>query len=150
MLVAYSPQDERELCLAAQAISFSLHALAALGQAADPDQPMSRILRLRGSAVSLSRTSETAQRRLHQCQQARQGEAACAASRSEPTQPVSALSEPELARPPIPPRAMITARPVTRTYDRAEEDARIAASVKRAETLAAARTASQAASPAPT
>ena len=150
MLTAYNPQDERELCLAAQAISFSLHAMATLGQAADPDQPLSRVLRLRGSAVSLSRTSEYAQRRLDQRQQARQAEAACAATRPEPTQSPSAPPEAETEQAPISPHAMVTVQPVTRAYDRAEDDARIAASVKRAEAIAAARTTAQTLSHAPT
>jgi hypothetical protein len=44
-----------ELRLAANIVGFSFHALEALGQAATPEMPMTRILRLRSSAVSLSR-----------------------------------------------------------------------------------------------
>jgi hypothetical protein len=145
MLAAYNPENERELCLAAQAVSFSLHVLGALGQAADPDLSLSRVLRLRGSAVSLSRASETAQRRLDQCQQTRQEEAACAATRPEPMQSISAQPEPEIEQAPTPPRAVIIAQPATRPYDRAADDARIAASVKRAEAIVAARNAVEAA-----
>ena len=57
MLAAYHPQTEDELRLAANTIGFSFHALEALGQAATPDMPLAKILRLRGSAVSLSRES---------------------------------------------------------------------------------------------
>jgi hypothetical protein len=71
MLAAYHPQSEDELRLAAQIVGFSFHALEALGQAASPDLPLTRILRLRGSAVSLSRESHKAQRRLDQLQNAR-------------------------------------------------------------------------------
>jgi hypothetical protein len=62
MLSAYHPETEDELRLAANIISFSFQALEALGQAATPDMPLT--LRLRGSAVSLSRESHKAQRRL--------------------------------------------------------------------------------------
>jgi len=72
MLDAYDPQTNDELCLAAQIIGFSFQALEALAQAAQPDLSLTRIIRLRGSAVSLSRESEKAQRRLSQLQKARQ------------------------------------------------------------------------------
>ena len=67
---SYRPETEDELRLAANVIAFSLHALEALGEAADPDLSMTRVLRLRGNAVSLSRESMKAQRRLDQLQQA--------------------------------------------------------------------------------
>jgi hypothetical protein len=71
MLQSHDPQTERELRLAAKIISFSLHALEALSQAATPDMPLNKILRLRGGAVSLSREADKAERRLEQIQQAR-------------------------------------------------------------------------------
>jgi hypothetical protein len=71
LLAAYHPETEDELTLAAEIISFSLHALEALSQAAAPDMPLTKILRLRGSAVSLSRESHKSQRRLDQLQHAR-------------------------------------------------------------------------------
>jgi hypothetical protein len=71
MLAAYQPETEHELHLAAQVISLSLHTLEALGQAATPDMPLTKILRLRGSAVSLSRESHKAQRRLDDLRTAR-------------------------------------------------------------------------------
>jgi hypothetical protein len=78
-LGSYRPETEDELRLAANVIAFGLHALEALGQAAEPDLSLTRILRLRGSAVSLSRESAKAQRSLDQLQKARrqtmQGEA---------------------------------------------------------------------------
>ena len=51
--------------------SFGLHALEALGYAAAPDLSLNKVLRLRGSAVSLSRESHKAQRKLDQIQRAR-------------------------------------------------------------------------------
>jgi hypothetical protein len=71
MLAAYNPETEDELCLAANIISFSLHTLEALSQAATPDMPLNKILRLRGGAVSLSRASDKAERRLEQLKKAR-------------------------------------------------------------------------------
>ena len=86
MLAAYHPQTEDELRLAANTIGFSFHALEALGQAAAPDMPLTKILRLRGSAVSLSRESHKAQRRLDQLQNARRA-GIPAATQPEPAQP---------------------------------------------------------------
>jgi hypothetical protein len=71
MLGAYRPETEDELRLAANIIGFGLHALEALGQASTPDLSLTRILRLRGSAVSLSREAAKAQRSLDQLQKAR-------------------------------------------------------------------------------
>ena len=65
-LRAYDPQTEQELRLAARVLSFSLQACEALAQAADPAMPLTRILRLRTGAVSLSREAEKAERRLEQ------------------------------------------------------------------------------------
>ncbi|WP_428541612.1 hypothetical protein [Rhodopila sp.] len=88
-LAAYDVADEQELGLAADIISFALHALAALGQAADPELSLAKILRLRGSAVSLSRESHKARRKLDQLQRARRAAANRAAteSHSEPVAP---------------------------------------------------------------
>jgi hypothetical protein len=71
LLAAYQPESQDELRLAAQVVGFSFHALEALTQTATPDMPLNRILRLRGSAVSLSRESHKAQRRLDERQKSR-------------------------------------------------------------------------------
>jgi hypothetical protein len=71
LLAAYHPETQDELRLAAQVVGFSFHALEALTQTATPDMPLNRILRLRGSAVSLSRESHKAQRRLDERQKSR-------------------------------------------------------------------------------
>jgi hypothetical protein len=55
MLCAYHPETTDDLRLAANIIGFSFQALEALAQAATPDLPLTRICRLRGSAVSLYR-----------------------------------------------------------------------------------------------
>jgi hypothetical protein len=91
MLQSYDPETENELRLAAAVISFSLHALEALNQAATPDMPLNKILRLRGGAVSLGRACDKAEHRLEQLQQARR----------DGIQPESAEIEPAaIAHPP--------------------------------------------------
>jgi hypothetical protein len=80
MLAAYNAETDNELRLAANIISFSFHALEALSQAATPDMPLNKILRLRGSAVSLSREANKAERRLGQLQAARRTDAPAEAS----------------------------------------------------------------------
>ena len=98
-LAAYHAQTEEELRLASEILSFSLHALEALGQAADSDLSLSRILRLRGSAVSLSREAHKAQRKLDQLQRAR-----TAATQPQPQaqpQPPEPRAEPPTAQPAV-------------------------------------------------
>lgn len=93
MLASYQPETEDELRLAAEIISFGFHALEALGQAAADDIPLTRILRLRGSAVSLSRESHKAQRKLDRVQKDRRA--------GRTIQPAEVPSQsPEPARPP--------------------------------------------------
>ena len=70
-LSAYDPQTEAEIRLAARIISFSLQAGEALAQAADLEMPLTRVLRLRTGAVSLSREAEKAERRLEKLRDAR-------------------------------------------------------------------------------
>jgi hypothetical protein len=95
MLAGYHPQTENELRLAAEIISFSFHALEALSQAATPDMSLTKILRLRGSAVSLSRETHKSERRLDQLQNARRA--------GPPAQPETDAPQPaaEASRPPI-------------------------------------------------
>ena len=72
MLKAYHPETEDEFCLAANCIAYGFQALEALSQAAVPDTPLTHVLRLRGSAVSLGREAEKTRRLLTKQQQARQ------------------------------------------------------------------------------
>lgn len=71
MLAAYKTETEEELHLAADIVSFGFHALEALSESAAPDLPLNNKLRLRGSAVSLSRQGHKARRKLDQLQRAR-------------------------------------------------------------------------------
>jgi hypothetical protein len=84
LLAAHQPESEDELCLAAQIVGFSFHAMEALNQASTSDVPLNRILRLRGSAVSLSRESHKAQRRLDELQKARREGAPTPAAAPQP------------------------------------------------------------------
>jgi hypothetical protein len=93
MLAAYNAETENELRLAAEIISFSLHALEALGQAATPDMPLTKILRLRGGAVSLSRESHKSQRKLDQLQKDRR-----AGRPAEPEKAETKPSRPQIDR----------------------------------------------------
>ena len=120
MLASYDIQTEEELYLVAEIISFGFHALEALGQAAAPDLSLNKKLRLRGSAVSLSREGHKAQRRLDRLQRARRmpetvakpKSAAKAAPLSQATQPntqpamvqkpASAAAAPHIQLPPLP------------------------------------------------
>jgi hypothetical protein len=135
MLAAYHPETEDELRLAANVVGFSFHALEALGQAAAPDLPITRILRLRGSAVSLSRQSQNAERRLVQLQTARR-KAPLAAAEAHP-EPVPAEPGRETAA------ASATGKTRdltwTQAYEQRQREARIAASLKRAEARLAAQ-----------
>jgi hypothetical protein len=95
MLAAYHPETENELRLAAEIVSFSLHALEALGQASTPDMSLTKVLRLRSGAVSLSREAHKAERRLEQLQKARR---AGAEAQPQATQapPVSEPARPQI------------------------------------------------------
>ena len=96
MLGAYDAVTENELRLAAEVIGFSFHALEALGQAASPELSSSHKLRLRGSAVSLSRASHKAQHRLDLLQKARRTGPPAAAETTDRTAAAGA-SEPTAA-----------------------------------------------------
>jgi hypothetical protein len=71
MLAAYNAENEEELRLAADIVSFGFHALEALAEAADPELSLHRKLRLRGNAVSLSRQSHKSWRKLDQLRRQR-------------------------------------------------------------------------------
>ena len=100
LLAAYQPRTEDELCLAATIVGFTLQSLDALGQSANPDLPLTRILRLRSGAVSLSREADKARRALIQMQKAR-------------AQPQPEAAEPQSGKPqaakPHPAKAEVTA-----------------------------------------
>jgi hypothetical protein len=140
-LASYNPRTEDELRLAANIIGFSSHALEALSQAAAPDMPLARIVRLRGSAVSLSRESFKAQRRLDRLRSTRR-EDIQAEPRAEPAEPAPII---EKALDLIEDTSTIaeTAKAQgltwTQAYEQRQRDLRIAASLRRAEARIAAQ-----------
>ena len=158
MLDAYRPETENELRLAAKIVGFSFQAIQALGQAATPDVPLTRVFRLRSGAVSLSRASEKAERRLEQLQKARrQGvlvqpvETRPEPVQAEPVQAEPVQAEPVQAEPAIEKAidliedtskvaalAKSSGLTWTRGYDKRQQDLRIAASLQRAEARIAA------------
>ncbi len=71
MLAAYHAETPDELTLAGEIVSLQLHTLEALSDAADPDLSLNKVLRLRVSAVSLSRESHKARRELARLQRVR-------------------------------------------------------------------------------
>jgi hypothetical protein len=104
MLAAYHPETEDELHLAADIIGFGFHALDALSQAAEPGVSLNRQLRLRGSAVSLSRQSHKARSKLDQLRKARAADVAM-----QPTKVPAPRPEP------VPPRIETAIQPVEGT-----------------------------------
>ena len=71
-LADYNAATIEQLHLAAAIISFGFQALDALAEAAAPDLSLNRKIRLRGSAVSLSREAHKARRKLEHLQRPRQ------------------------------------------------------------------------------
>lgn len=153
MLDAYRPETENELRLAAKIVGFSFQAIQALGQAATPDVPLTRVFRLHSGAVSLSRASEKAERRLEQLQKARRQGVSVqpVETRPEPVQAEPVQAEPVQAEPAIEKAidliedtskvaalAKSSGLTWTRGYDKRQQDLRIAASLQRAEARLAA------------
>jgi hypothetical protein len=150
MLGAYHPKTEDELRLAANIVIFSFQALEALSQAAGPDMPLARILRLRGGAVSLSREAAKSERRLGQLQKSAQQPVSARPRTADiqpaAIQPAPAQPEPktEKAAALIQDTATIAAAAKTKgltwtqAYEERQRDLRIAASLKRAEARIAA------------
>ncbi|HET6606152.1 MAG TPA: hypothetical protein VFG62_05760 [Rhodopila sp.] len=86
-LSTYAPRTEAELRLAARIVSCSLQAGEALAQAADPEMPLTRVLRLRSGAVSLNREADKAECRLEKLRSAQPQDAAPEAEPAPTTEP---------------------------------------------------------------
>ena len=139
MLATYNPRTADEARLAAAIIGFSFQALEALSQAAIPDMPLARVLRLRGSAVSLNREAAKAERRLDQLRHAKPVQQTAPQPEAD-TQPEPALAPKiEHAVALIQETATVAAAAKagnitwTQAYQQRQRDARIAASLLRAE-----------------
>jgi hypothetical protein len=96
MLAAYNAETPDELSLAAEIISLQLHTLEALSHASGPDLSLNKILRLRGSAVSLSRESHKAQRKLDQLQRMRRAGVAAPSNEAVVGLPQSTPASPKI------------------------------------------------------
>jgi hypothetical protein len=93
MLAAYNAETPGELGLAAEIVSLQFHTLEAPSYASGSELSLNQILRLRGSAVSLSRESHKARRKLDQLQRARRaGDVAQPAE----VQPATPIPQPEI------------------------------------------------------
>jgi hypothetical protein len=138
-LGAYHPETEDELRLAANVIGFGLHALEALAQASTPDLSLTRILRLRGSAVSLSRESAKAQRSLDQLQKARRQDAQAQSIQAPPVQANPKTIDRPNDTSHIAAAAKIGPPTRTETEEDRQRDKRIAAFMQRPDIQAAVR-----------
>jgi hypothetical protein len=85
----YHPQTNQELILAADIVHYRLLAQDNLMRSTEADLSLTKILRLRGSAVSLSREANKAQRQLDKLQAAR------AEPQAEPRSAPKPRAEPE-------------------------------------------------------
>lgn len=144
LLLAYHTDTEAELTLAAEIVGFSFHALDALGQSAEPDLSLTRQIRLRGSAVSLSREAHKARRKLAQLQNPARSQKPAELRKSGCTaQPDEARQQPPLSQTepqPEPGRPMITrqaGQSWTQAYRQHRRDRRLAeiSSTRQAEVL---------------
>jgi hypothetical protein len=154
MLASYHPETQDELRLAANIISFSLHALEALAQAATPEMPLNKVLRLRGSAVSLSRESHKAERRLDQLQKARRDGIQPQPAETTPVEPSTAQADKAIAlieatRPAIATNARSGAPIWSKSHQQREAARRITETLKKnqAAHIAAMNTKAEAATP---
>jgi hypothetical protein len=121
MLREYHPETTDELTLAAEVISLQLHTLEALSHAATPGLPLNKILRLRGSAVSLSREQHKAHRKLDQLQRARR----TSLGNAEPRAPGPRVETPIARADAEPPAPRPPAAPPSRQSFQKREAARI-------------------------
>ena len=132
MLADYHPATNDELRLAAEIINFSFHALEALGQAATPEMTLNKILRLRGSAVSLSREAHKSRRKLDQLQRDRKAGVAPQPA-EQPARPRidNALSLIEATRGMLQGTTKAEAQTWTQAYNQRQTAKRIAETLKK-------------------
>jgi hypothetical protein len=151
MLAAHNPETPDELTLAAEIVSLQLHTLEALSYASDPDLPLNKIVRLRGSAVSLSRESHKARRKLDQLQRTRRAglttqpaETPNETATPQPTPPKTekALDQVQAAREEIRIAKQIGGENWLDTYQKRQAASRIAENLKKNQAQHAALTAS--------
>ena len=138
MLGSYHPETEDEVRLAANIIIFSFQALEALSQAATPDIPITRVMKLRSGAVSLTRQSQKAEQRLEQLQKFRQQGRPAPAPTVQPEQQIEKAQA--LIEDTNTVAAVAKAKNLTwnQAYEDRQREARIAAGMKKREARLAA------------
>lgn len=144
MLSSYHPETEDEVRLAANIIIFSFQALEALSQAATPDIPITRVMKLRSGAVSLTRQSQKAEQRLEQLQKARQQGKSAPAPTVQPEQRIEEVQA--LIEDTNTVAAAAKAKNLTwnQAYEDRQREARIAAGMQKREARLAAQAAAAA------
>ncbi len=121
LLAAHTPENERDLQLAGEAVAFSIRAMGALAEAADPALPPERRDAASRRAGSLSRSGLQVQRCVAALQRERR-----AARRAPPPFTVAPLREDPLAGTPMtapPAEAPHASPPPARVQPRPEADA---------------------------
>ncbi|HVY15615.1 MAG TPA: hypothetical protein VHB27_10315 [Rhodopila sp.] len=102
LVAGNDPRTDAELRLVARIMMFTLQAGEALAQAAQPDMPLNRILRLRSGAVALSREADKAERALEKLRAARDAVQPVQpkAQIEAPTQTLASGQVPQVPEPP--------------------------------------------------
>ena len=139
MLNSYHPETEDEIRLAANIIIFSFQALEALSQAATPDIPITRVMKLRSSAISLNRQSQKAEQRLEQLQKSRQQGKPAPAPAVQPEPAIEAAQALIEDTNTIAAAAKAKDLTWTQAYEDRQREIRIAAGMKRLEARLAAQ-----------
>src|SRR3954451_16421300 len=108
MLADYRTRTPEEFRLAGQIVSFSLQALKALADAADPALSFIQLCRYRSAAVSLKRAEVAAQRRLDALLKASPAEVAAEPEAVSAATETAAAVLPDTAGPPAEPAVIKT------------------------------------------
>ena len=111
-LAAYDAEDEQELRLAAEIISFGFAALEALAKAMNPDLPLNAVLRLRGNANAAHRSGHQCQRTLDKLRKERRSGCSRSFTRARNTGPSGRLTRGANRKPAGANSAGSSARPV--------------------------------------
>lgn len=98
-LAAYHAEDEQELRLAAEIISFGFAALEALAKAINPDLPLNAVLRLRGNANAAHRSGHQCQRTLDKLRKERRAAAVHSPAPKMPARPAVSPEAPTASQP---------------------------------------------------
>jgi hypothetical protein len=121
-LAAYDPEDEQELRLAAEIISFGFAALEALAKAMNSDLPVNAVLRLRGNANAAHRSGHQCQRTLDKLRKERRTASGLAAARSPapelPADPTDSTEAADAGHPASTPPALDLSRQRRRELER--------------------------------